>query len=241
VEAGISDSVGWQVGGVPLVSDGSGVTVKLASELSEWAVETSRSSGYPVSIQPGDVDLQRHYVLAAMGWGRVQVEAHVGTVEVTQDRFDLDNPSSFPAGADGQQGVGGGVRFATAVATFGRLDFALSAGVSGNDTEVKSGVGATSVNWVQLDASAAVAYRPSGDALFAIAPFGGVGWRDLDGVQKQLGASTSIEAEFDADHAFGFAGLSFIWRPYEQSQVAFDLQQMFGQLEGTVFGLSVGF
>lgn len=241
VAADAVGSMGWQVGGVPIGSGGHGATAKLASERSKWAVDVSRPSGYPVSIQPGDVELQRHCALAAMGFGKLQVEVHAGTVEVSQDRSDLDNPSSVPAGADGQQGVCGGARLAAAVATFDRFELALSAGLSGSDTEADSSIGTTSISWLQFDAGAAMAYRPSSDALFAIAPFGGLGWRKLDGIQKQVGANQPIEAEFDAEHTYGFAGISFTWRPQEQSQVAFDLQQMFGQIEGTVLGLSVGF
>jgi hypothetical protein len=232
---------GWRIGPVPVDSQGYGVNARVGAELTTMAVDTDRGIDTPAVVRNGNIDLERYMIAFAIEVKGIQLEAQAGAVGVSQSPNDFDSPSPLALPSESEGGYFGGLRGSVELGRLDRWRIGADLVLSANSAQIDSAVESSELYWLQADAGAAIAYCPSPEAVFALAPFVGFGVRILDGVQSTDAATLSYETEFDAEHMYGSVGAALVWRPEEQVQATAEVQALYGQVEGIAVGLSLGF
>ena len=96
------------------------------------------------------------------------------------------------------------------------------------------------LDYMQIDSRIGIGYRPSADAMFALAPVVGVGYRVFDSAAISLNGPMSPFGSYDIDgeSAYAFVGGSLAWRRGPgKTSMALEVLAMVGGVEGIMISI----
>jgi len=153
-----------------------------------------------------------------------------------------DTSSQDDRGADTSDdwalGVSGGLTFLPSERVGLGIDLTWLLGQADYQDDLNEG----ELKYMQVDSRIGVAYRPSADALFALAPIVGVGYRVFDSVATPTSGPMTNFGRYDIDGqgAYVFVGGSLAWRRGPgKTSMALEILAMAGGVEG--FMISIPF
>lgn len=193
------------------------------AEVAEFDVDDGLDVPAGDAINSGKVDWTAAGVSAGLTSAAGFAELLLGSVQLEDGDDD---------GAETDPGYSAALRAGTNILRESRFacgaDLALGTAYADLGSRFAEG---GDISWLQADVRCAVSYLPSGDAVVALSPLAGIGFRLLDGYQD-IEAASFRNPEFDAELVYGFAGFGLRWSPTLDFQCGLDLMVMLGDLEG---------
>jgi len=133
-------------------------------------------------------------------------------------------------------GFGGGLAVSRQFAASGQWTLGAEVAVEAGAAETDAVAG--SLRWVQVETRIAAAWTPSPFSTWGLAPYGGVGFRYLDGVQR---FDTGDFNEVDGKLPYAFAGAVLEIGASEHARYQLLVEAQFGDVDGLTASIALTF
>ena len=214
----------WRLGAPFYDPETSGYTLVPFFERTQLEVKGLSDGGGLPAFRDGDVEFQFSGLRVGRFFENLHVEAFLAVADLTDDA----DPELMTT-----EGVVAGISASGLMRRWGSLGLLGQAGFSAGEADLEvSGQATTAIKWAQTDLRTALAFIPSPNAVFAVAPSGGVGLRIFDGIQNLGGLNQDTAITLDESAVYGFLGVSLDWSPRPGLMVGTHLEWMVGELQG---------